>query len=99
MKLEAGAGSALDEDSSKLLTSIIGSRQQAGLEQVVRKFTTLDVGQPVFGKMPHGRLTWPMTTSHIAAYFSAYAKRCARREPPVVAVSHHGCGSAQCGCR
>jgi len=66
--------SALDEDSSKLLTSIVGRANKRDSEQVVRKFTTLDVRGNLCFRENAPRTTHVADdfTSHIAAYFSAY---------------------------
>lgn len=66
--------SALDNDNSQLLTTIINRANKRDSEQVVRKFTTLDVrGNLCFREnAPRTMHVDDDVTSHIAAYFAAY---------------------------
>lgn len=66
--------SALDENSSKLLINLINHANKRDSEQVVRKFTTLDVrGNLCFREnAPKTTHVSDDFTQHVGAYFSAY---------------------------
>jgi len=66
--------SALDEDSSKLMMNIITHANKRDSEQVVRKFTTLDVRGGLCFRENAPRTTHVDDdfTTHVAAYFAAY---------------------------
>ncbi|AKP64014.1 hypothetical protein FC99_GL000640 [Levilactobacillus koreensis JCM 16448] len=66
--------SALDEDSSNLLTAIVNRANKRDSEQVVRKFTTLDVrGNLCFREnAPRTTHVDDDFTSNVDAYFAAY---------------------------
>ncbi|CAJ1229110.1 hypothetical protein LZY01_06350 [Levilactobacillus zymae] len=66
--------SALDEDSSKLLMNLINHANKHDSEQVVRKFTTLDVRGGLCFRENAPRTTHVDDdfTTHVADYFAAY---------------------------